>query len=93
MTFSQSVVGLGNPLKVVLHHLLIGGMAGLGYWDGFSMVSALVCIVTHWIGPMVSYDLTLSSIHDSTKLLHCVISQPLENIKLLLKLAMALTYG
>ena len=69
-------MGLGNPLEVIVHHLLIGGMASLGYRDGFPMLSALVCMVTHWTGPMVSHDLRLSSIHDLTKLLHCVISQP-----------------
>ena len=40
-------MGLGNLLKVVVNHLLIGGMAGLGYWDGFPMVSALVCVSLH----------------------------------------------
>ena len=67
---------LGNPLEIVVHHLLIRGMVGLGYRDGFSMVSALVCMVTHWIGPMMSHSLRLSSRHDLTKLLHCVIFQP-----------------
>ena len=85
-------MGLGNPLEVVLHHLLIGGMAGLGYWDRFPMVSALVCMVAHWTRPMVSYDLMLSNSHDSTKLLHCIVSQPWENIELVLKLAVTLTY-
>ena len=59
-----------------MHHLLIGGMVSLGYQDGFPMVSALVCMVTHWIGPMVSHELRLSSSYDFTKLLHCVVSQP-----------------
>ena len=86
-------MGLGNSLRVVVHHLLIGGMVGLGYWDGFPMVNALVCIVTHWSGPMVSHDLRLSSSHDLTKLFHCVVSQPWENIEFVLKLAMTLTYG
>ena len=58
-------MGLSIPLEVVVHHLLIGGMVGLGYWDGFPMVSALVCMVAHWMGPMVSYDLSLSRSHDS----------------------------
>ena len=49
-------MGLGNPLEVVVHHLLIGGMTGLGYWDEFPMVSALVCMVTHWTGPTMSHD-------------------------------------
>ena len=30
-------MGLGNPLEVVVHHLLIGGMVGLGYRDEFPM--------------------------------------------------------
>ena len=86
-------MGLGNPLEVVVHHLLIGDMAGLGYRNRFPMVSALVCMVTHWTGHTVSHDLRLSSSHDLTKLLHCVVSQPWENIELVLKLAVALTYG
>ena len=85
-------MGLGSPLEVVVHHFLIGGMVGLGYRDGFPMMCALVCMVTHWIGPMASHDLRLSSSHNLTKLLHCVVSQPWENIKLVLKLAVALTY-
>ena len=40
-------MGLGNPLETVVYHLTIGGMAGLGYLDGFPMVSALVCMVAH----------------------------------------------
>ena len=85
-------MGLGNPLEVVVHHLQIGGMAGLGYQDEFPMVSALVCMVTHWTGPIVSHDLRLSSSDDLTKLLHCVVFQPWENIELVLNLAMTLTY-
>ena len=49
-------MGLGNLLNVIMHHLLIGGMVGLGYQNGFPVVSALVCMVTNWIGPMVSHD-------------------------------------
>ena len=60
-------MSLGNLLKVVVHHLLIWGMVGLGYQDKFPMVSALVHMVTHWIRPIVSYDLSLSSSHDFTK--------------------------
>ena len=58
-------MNLSNPLKVVVHHLLIGRMTNLSYWDEFPMVSALVCMVAHWTGPMMSYDLRLSSSHDS----------------------------
>ena len=76
MTCSQSVHESRRLLEVVVYHLLIGGMVGLGYRDGFPIVSALVCMVTHWIGPTVSHDLRLSSSHDLTKLFHCVVSQP-----------------
>ena len=69
-------------------------MIGLGYQDGFLIVSALVCIVTwYWIRPIVSHDLTISSSHDITKLLYHVVSQSRENIELMLNLAMTLTYG
>ena len=61
-------MGLGNPLEVIVHHFLIGGMVSLGYRDGLLMVSALVCMVTHWTRPIVSYDLRLSNSHDITKL-------------------------
>ena len=74
MIVHNRFMGLGNPLEVVVHHLLIGWMVGLGYHDRFLMVSALVCMITHWIQPMMSHDLTLSSIHDLTKLFHCVVS-------------------
>ena len=74
-----------------MHYLLIGGMVSLVYWDEFPMCETLVCMLTHWTRLMVSYELRLSSIHDLTKLLHCVVSQPLENIELMLKLAVALT--
>ena len=69
-------MGLGNPLETVVHHLLIGGMVGLAYRDEFPMVSALVCMITHWTRPKVSHDLMLSSSYDLIKLLHYVISQP-----------------
>ena len=46
-------MGLGNPLEVVVHHLLIGRMVGLGYRDGFPMVNALMCMVTYKIEPTV----------------------------------------
>ena len=86
-------MGLGNPLEVVVHHFSIRRMVGLSYRDEFSIVSALVCMVTHWTGHTMSHDLRLSSSHDLTKLLHCVVSQPWENIEFVLKLLMTLTYG
>ena len=86
-------MGLSNPLEVVVHHLLIGGMVGISYRDGYPMVSALVCKVTHWTGLTMSHNLRLLSSHDLTKLFHYVVSQRLENIELVLKLEMVLTYG
>ena len=85
-------VGLNNSLKAVVHHLLIRGMTGLSYWDEFLMVNILVCMVTHWTWLMMSHDLRLSSNHDLTKLLHCVVFQPWENIEFVLKLLEAFTY-
>ena len=41
-------MGLVNPLEVVVHHFLIGGMVGLGYWDEFSMMSHYKENVKRW---------------------------------------------
>ena len=68
-------------------------MIGLSHWDEFLMVSALVCMVTHWTKPMMSHDVRLSSCHDFTKLLYCIFSQPWENIEVVPKLVMTLTFG
>ena len=57
-----------------MHHLLIEEMVGLGHRDEVPMVSVLMCMVTHWIGPMVSHNVRLSVSHGFTKLLHCIIS-------------------
>ena len=86
-------MALGNLLEVVVHYLLVWGIVGLGYWDEFPVTSTLVCMVTHWIIFAVSHDLRLSSYHDFTKLFHCVISQLWENIELVLKLEVSLSYG
>ena len=68
-------MGLGNPLEVLVYRLLIGGMVSHSYLDGLPLVSALVRRVTYSIGPTMSHDLSLSSSHDLTKLLHYVVSQ------------------
>ena len=57
-------IDLGNPFKVVVHYLLIRGMTDFGHRNGVPMVSILVCIITHWIRPTVSYDIRLSSNHE-----------------------------
>ena len=49
-------VNLGNLLEVVVCHLLIGGLIGLSYRDEFPMVSTLVCMVTRWTLPIVSWS-------------------------------------
>ena len=54
-------MGLGNLLEVVVHHLLIGEMVGLGYRDEFPMVSALVCMLPHYIGPTICQVVMTSS--------------------------------
>ena len=69
-------MNLDNSLEVVVYYLVISMMISLKHQDGFSMVSVLVCMITHWIGPTVSHDIRLSSCHDFTKLLHRVVSQP-----------------
>ena len=56
------------------------------------MVSALVCMVTHWTKPMVSHDVKLSVCYNFTRLLCCIISQLRENIEPVLKLVMTLSY-
>ena len=38
---------LGNLFEVIVHHLLIGRMGGLGPQDGLLIVSTLMCIITH----------------------------------------------
>nr|CAN76323.1 hypothetical protein VITISV_037363 [Vitis vinifera] len=52
-------MGLDNPLKAIVHHLFIGEMTSLNYWDGFSMMSALVCMIAHWTEPMWDVESTL----------------------------------
>ena len=38
-------MNLGNPVEIIVHHLLIRGMVCLGHWDEFPMVSALVYVM------------------------------------------------
>ena len=67
---------LGNPFEVVVYYFLIKEMNGLGHQDEFPMVSTLGCMITHWIGLMVSHNVWLSNSHELTKLLYCIVSQP-----------------
>ena len=45
-----------------------------------------------WVIFAWSHNIRLSGIHDFMKLLHCIITQPWENIEIMSKLAVALTY-
>ena len=44
---SHSIHGFGNPIEIIMHYLFIREMIYLGHLDGFHMMSALMCIVTH----------------------------------------------
>ena len=83
---------LHNPFEVILHYLLIRGVVGLGHQDEVLMVSTLVCMITHWIGLMMSHDVRLSGSHNFTKLLYYIISQSWKNTKFMLKLVVTMTY-
>ena len=70
---------LDNLVELVVHYLLIGRMACLGYLDEFPMVSALVYMMhirqyLWWI-MMQAYQLSWC-----TKLLYYMDIQPWENI-------------
>ena len=47
---------LGNPVETEVHHLLIRGMACLGYRDGFPMVGSLVYVM--YIGRDLQWIIT-----------------------------------
>ena len=57
---------LSNLVEIVVHYLLIGGMTYLSHEDVVPMVSALVCMTTHWIRPMINHGIKLSDFQDST---------------------------
>ena len=54
-----------NIIEIVVHYLLIGGMNCLDRQDEFFIVSALICMVTHWIRLMMNHDIRLSNCHYS----------------------------
>ena len=47
MTCLQPVYGSRHPLDPIMRHHIIGGMVGLGYWDEFFIISALVRVVAY----------------------------------------------
>nr|CAN71268.1 hypothetical protein VITISV_034624 [Vitis vinifera] len=58
----------GYSLEVVVHYILIGGMTGLSYWDGFPMVGAPVWMVAYWIGPIWDVESTLELNYEGTNI-------------------------
>lgn len=85
-------VSLDNPFEAIMHYLLIRGVTSLRNQDEVPMMSALLCTITHWIGPTVNHNIRILGSHDFTKILYCIVSQPWENTELVPKLAMTLTY-
>ena len=51
MIYSHPVYGLRQSILGCSTLLLIERMIGLGHWDEVTMVSALVCMIPHWIEP------------------------------------------
>ena len=56
---------LGNPIEIIVHYLLIRGMTCLGFQDEVPMVSALMCMVTHWMRSTTNHDISLLDCHNS----------------------------
>ena len=54
----------------MVHYLLIGEMTCLGHWDEFPKMSALVCMVIHWIRLTMNHDINywVVMIHQATML-------------------------
>ena len=45
--FHNFFMDLGNPQEIIVHYLLIGGMAGFDHRYEFPMISALMCMVAY----------------------------------------------
>lgn len=63
-------MNLGNPLKILMNYLPIGGMTCLSHRDSFPMVNALVWMVVHWIKPILNHNISyrVVMIHQATML-------------------------
>ena len=72
-------MNLNNPVKTIVHHLLISGMTCLNRRDEFPMVSALMYVmhIGHDLRWIITQDYQLSWV---TKLLYCMESQPWKDI-------------
>ena len=65
---SQSVHGFEQSNKDYSILSPIRGMTYLRYWDEFPMMSALMCVVTHWTRLTMNHDVRSSvvMIHQTT---------------------------
>ena len=50
---------LDNLIETVVYYFLIGGITCLDCWDEISIMSALVCMVTHWIRLTMNHEVRL----------------------------------
>ena len=53
------LIYLSNFIETIMHHLLIRGITCLDRQDGFSIMSALVCMIIHWTRSMMNHDIRL----------------------------------
>ena len=51
---------LDNLVKTIVHYHLLGRMDCFDCQNGFLMVSALACMITHWTKPTLNHDARLS---------------------------------
>ena len=71
---------LGNPIETIVHYLLIRGMIYFGRQDRFFMVSALMCMVTHYIGPTMNHNIRLSIVRIDSSSYYTTLTFNLERI-------------
>ena len=48
---------LGNLYETITHYLIIRGMNYFSHRDGFPMINAQMCMVTHWTRPKINHDI------------------------------------
>ena len=54
---SQLVYILKQSIEIIIHYLIIRWITCLGHRNEFPIVSALVCMIIHWIGAMMNHDI------------------------------------
>ena len=86
--FYLSLIHVLHFIRILVYHLLhctwLGSIRSCtkdpshefltSRWFIQLMVSALVCMVTHWTRPIMSLNIRLSGSHDFTKLLYYIVS-------------------